>query len=249
MPASVAPVATQWAVGLAAVPRGVAFVFKHPRLWTWIALPMLINLIFCALLVAVGWTLVEPLLPTFAGGDWGWFDWLRISLGPVLRVLLAIVAAATAVLVTLMLSGLVNAPFYELLSEKVEALALGRPLIERPWSKLLPDALFAFGAALSLLWRQAFVMAALYALSFTAVGAPLFIAATFFYTGFALVDVMLARKLMPAAERRTFARRHGLMLMGLGLPVALFPPLQPFGIAGATLLCLDVRSPSQGRSP
>jgi uncharacterized protein involved in cysteine biosynthesis len=237
---SVAPIATQWAVGLAAVPRGVAFVFKHPRLWTWIALPLLINLAFCALLVAVGWTLVEPLLPDFAGGDWGWFDWLSLSLGPALRVLLAIVAAAAALLVTLMLSGLVNAPFYDLLSEKVEALALGRPIPERPWSKLLPDLLFALRAALSLFWRQALAMAALYALSFTAVGVPLFLAAGAYFTGFALADVTLARKRHPAAARRAFARRHALMLLGLGLPVALFPPLQPFGIAGATLLCLGL---------
>jgi uncharacterized protein involved in cysteine biosynthesis len=35
-----------------------------------------------------------------------------------------------------MLAGLVNAPFYDLLSEKVEALALGRRA-RRPWSLLL----------------------------------------------------------------------------------------------------------------
>lgn len=238
--ARIAPLATQWAVGLAAVPRGVRFVGEHPRLWAWIALPLLINLGLCVLLVAVGWTLVEPLLPRFAGGDWGWFDWLRVSLGPTLRVLLVIVAVGAAVVVTLMLSGLVNAPFYDLLSEKVEALALGRPLPERPWSKLLPDALFALAAALSLLWRQALVMAALYLLSFTVVGAPLFIAAGFYFTGFALADVTLARKRHPAAARRAFARRHALLLLGLGLPVALFPPLQPFGIAGATLLLIGI---------
>jgi len=238
--APIAPPATQWALGLAAVPRGLHFVGRHPRLWSWIALPLLINLILCALLVAVGWTLAEPLLPDFTGGDWGWFDWLRVSLGPALHVLLAIVAAVTALLVTLMLSGLINAPFYDLLSEQVEALALGRPVPERPWSRLLPDAAFALAAALSLLWRQALVMAALYLLSFTAVGAPLFVAAGFYFTGFALVDVTLARKRQPAAARRLFARRHALLLLGLGLPVALFPPLQPFGIAGATLLCLGV---------
>ncbi|HZM00046.1 MAG TPA: EI24 domain-containing protein [Planctomycetota bacterium] len=235
--APLAPPATQWAVGLGALPRGIGFVCRHPGLWIWIALPLLINLAFCAALVAAGWTLVEPLIPDFAG-DWGWFDWLRVSLGPALRVLLAIVAALAALLATLMLAGLVNAPFYDLLSEKVEALALGRPAVDRPWSELLPDALFALAAALSLLWRQAFVMAALYLLSFTAVGAPLFVAASFYYAGFSLVDVTLARKRHPAAARRAFARRHALLLLGLGLPVVLFPPLQPFGIAGATLLLI-----------
>ena len=36
-----------------------------------------------------------------------------------------------------------------------------------------------------------------------------------------------------------------LMLLGLGLPVTLFPPLQPFGVAGATLLCLGVPDPEE----
>jgi uncharacterized protein involved in cysteine biosynthesis len=235
----VVPLAGQLVAGLGGLPRGLAFVGRHPRLWTWIALPLLVNLGLCALLVTLGWTLVEPLLPDFAG-DWGWFDWLRVSLGPALRVLLALVAAATALLVTLMLAGVINAPFYDLLSEKVEALARGQPLPERPWSKLLPDLLFAVVAALALLWRQTLVMAVLYLLSFTAVGAPLFLAATIYYAGFALVDVTLARKRHPASARAAFARRHALMLLGLGLPVALFPPVQPFGIAGATLLCLGV---------
>ena len=234
---AVAPLTTQWALGLAGVPRGLRFVAVHPRLWTWIALPLLINLALCAGMIALGWTLVEPLLPDFAG-DWGWFDWLRISLGPALRVLLAFVAVGAAVLLTLMLAGVVNAPFYDLLSEKVEALALGHPVPERPWSKLLPDALFAIGAALALFWRQALVMAVLYLLSFTVVGVVLFVAGTLYYTGFALADVILARKHHRAAARRAFARRHALLLMGLGLPVMLFPPLQPFGIAGASLLLL-----------
>lgn len=229
------PLGEQFVDGLAGVPRGLRFVGIHPRLWTWIALPMLVNLILFALLIATGWTLAEPLLPDFAG-DWGFFDWLRVALGPVLHVLLALVAAAAALLISLMLAGVVNAPFYDLLSEKVEALALGRPLPERPWSKLLPDLLFAVGAALALLWRQVLVLAVLYLLSFTAVGAPFFLAATFYYAGFALVDVTLARQRHPAATRRAFARRHVLLLLGLGLPVVLFPPLQPFGIAGATLL-------------
>ena len=232
--------ASQFPLGLGGVPRGVSFVGQHPRLWAWIALPLLINLALCAAVVAGGWTLVEPMLPRFEGGDWGWFDWLRVSLGPALRVLLGLVAVATALIVTLMLAGLINAPFYDFLSEGVEALALGRPVPDRPWSKLIPDALFAIGAALALLWRQALVMAVLYLLSFTAVGAPLFLAATVYYAGFALVDVTLARKRQPAAARRAFARRHALMLLGLGLPVVLVPPLQPFGIAGATLLCLGV---------
>jgi uncharacterized protein involved in cysteine biosynthesis len=240
------PLGEQFVDGLAGVPRGLRFVGLHPRLWTWIALPLLVNLILFALVIVSGWTLVEPLLPDFAG-DWGVFDWLRVSLGPALRVLLALVAAAAALLVTLLLAGVINAPFYDLLSEKVEALALGRPLPERPWSKLLPDLLFAVGAALALLWRQVLVMAALYLLSFTAVGAPLFLVATIYYAGFALVDVTLARQRHPAAARRAFARRHALLLLGLGLPVVLFPPLQPFGIAGATLL--QMRLAPKGPSP
>lgn len=219
--------------------RGAAFVGNHPRLWTWIIIPALINAATCGALILLGYQLIEPWLPDLAAQDWGWLDGARVVLLPLLQALVWIVAVASALLVTLIVSGVVNAPFYDLLSEKVENVALGVPDPGRPWSKILSDSLFALRAALAIALRQMVMMALLFVLSFTAIGAPLFVLAGFYYTGFALMDVTLARKRYDATARVRWCRRHWALSMGLGLPVNFIPPLQPFGIVGATLLYLD----------
>jgi uncharacterized protein involved in cysteine biosynthesis len=219
-------------------------VGNHPVLWTWIILPLLVNAVTCGALILLGYRLVAPWLPDFSAADWGWFDALRVVLGPVLEALVWIVAVATSLVVTLIVSGIINAPFYDLLSEKVENIALGVKDPGRPWSAIFADSIFALRAALSIALRQTFVMALLFALSFTAIGAPLFVLAGFYYTGFSLMDVTLARKRYDAPARVRWCRRHWALSIGLGCPVNLVPPLQPFGIVGATLLYLD--SPAKG---
>ncbi len=234
--------ASDLAAGLMGALRGIGFVRRHPRLWTWIVAPFLINLAAFLGLATLGWRVAHGLLPDLAAGDWGWADWLRVGLAPVLAVLMGLVAALAAALATLLVSGVVNAPFHDLLSEKVEALARGRPAPPRTWGQSWRDMRAALAAATALAVQQAAVMAVLFGFSFTAVGAPLFIAAGFFFTGFSLADVTLARQRLDAPARRAFARRRALLLLGLGLPVSLVPPLQPFGIVGATLLLLDAPS-------
>lgn len=220
--------------------RGAAFVGNHPRLWAWIVIPLLINAATCGGLIVLGYQLVEPLLPNPAEwGDWGWFDGVRVALLPLLRALVWVVAVMAALIVTLIVSGVINAPFYDLLSEKVENIALGVPDPGRPWSAIVSDSIFALRAALIIALRQIIMMALLFVLSFTAIGAPLFVLAGFYFTGFALLDVTLARKRYDASARVNWCRRHWALSMGLGLPVNLIPPLQPFGIVGATLLYLD----------
>jgi uncharacterized protein involved in cysteine biosynthesis len=229
----------QFLNGLEGALRGAVFLGEHPRLWAWIVAPLLINVLLFSGFIALALQGGQALMPDLSNADWGWFDWLRDVLAPTLQVLLTIVAVLASLLATLMVAGIVNAPFYDLLSEQVESLALGYKDPGRPWSAFLADSFFAVAAALSLVWRQAFVLALLWLFSFTAVGVPLFIAAGFYYTGFSLIDVTLARKRYPARARRAWARRHALALLGLGLPVVIIPPLQPFGIVGATLLFLS----------
>jgi uncharacterized protein involved in cysteine biosynthesis len=231
----------QFLAGIEGALRGAVFLGEHPRLWAWIVTPLLVNVLLFSGFIVLALQGGQALLPDLSTGDWGWFDWLRTALGPTLQVLLTVVAVLASLLVTLMAAGLVNAPFYDLLSEQVENLALGRKDPGRPWSAFLADSWFALVAAHRLVLRQLLVLVPLWLLSFTAIGAPLFVAAGFYYTGFALIDVTLARKRYPARERRAWARRHGLALLGLGLPVAIIPPLQPFGIVGATLLFLASR--------
>jgi len=238
--------------GLAGPLAGVRLVREQPRLWTWIVVPLLVNVAAFAGLLLLGWHLTQALHEMLASASWGWLDGLREFLAPVLRVLLAIVSVLAALLVTLLLSGIVNAPFYDLLSEQAERVARRRAAAggrageadreaeepERPWSATFADAAASVRAALSLALLQAGVLGVLFLLSFTAVGAPLFVLAGFFFAGFSLADITLARHRLDAPARRRWAGRHVDLLLGLGLPVSLLPPLAPFAVVGATLLCL-----------
>jgi uncharacterized membrane protein len=103
---------------------------------------------------------------------------------------------------------------------------------------------FSTWAAILLVARQVVIMAVLFLFSFTAIGAPLFMLAGFFFTGLALQDITLARKRYPATERAAWGRRHVANLIGTGLLVNLLPPLAPFGVVGATLTYLD--DPNKG---
>jgi len=224
--------------GLAGALTGARLVGQHPRLWMWILVPLLINAVTFGGLVLLGWNVAQAMQANLAAASWGWFDGVREFLAPVVGVLLTAVSVLAALLVTLLASSIVNAPFYELLSEQVQRLVERRAEASRPWSALLGDAWAALRAALSLAAMQACILSLLFLLSFTAVGAPLFMAAGFFFTGFALADITLARQRLSAPARRLWARRHPGLLLGLGIPVSLLPPLAPFAVVGATLLCL-----------
>lgn len=242
-----APAAMRGAVGFlarigkgAAAPlRGLAFLNKHPRLWSFIALPLLLNLIVCVLAFwfLLGW--IGDWMPDLSQQWPAWIDWARSALGWLLEVVLWAVSLLAAAISALALSGVVNSFFYDLLSEKVEAAHFGRPDPGRPLSALLGDILRGLRASISLLVRYALVMIVLLALSFTAVGAPLLVVAGFYYAGLAQIDLTMARKLYPGSRRTGWARRHLPLVLGLGVPVSFLPLVMPFGVVGATLAFLE----------
>jgi uncharacterized protein involved in cysteine biosynthesis len=225
--------------GAAAPLRGFSFLNAHPHLWPWIIAPLVLNsLIF----VGGAWYLVSHL------GEWmpdidqpwpDWIDWLRSTAGWLLGAAMWVLGILASFLATLLLSGVINAPFYDLLSEKVELAHIGSEDPGRPWTALLGDIARSLKASLSLMLRWGLVMLVLFALSFTAIGAPLFAAAGFYYLGLAQIDLTMARKLYPGGLRAAWARRHFPLIVGLGIPVSLLPLLAPFAIVGATLAWLE----------
>ncbi|GJM21952.1 MAG: hypothetical protein DHS20C15_18670 [Planctomycetota bacterium] len=229
--------------GLGASFEGIRYVLANPRLITWILLPLIVNTaLFVGLVIWLDGSLAA-FVPDFESEWAGWIDWLRVGLrdlgvATLLRWICALVGLLAGFLATLLLSGIVNAPFYDVLSERVESVYLGRNDPGRGWLALPADTFRSIGAAVSLALRQLLVLGVLFLLSFVVVGAPLFAAAGFYFTGLALVDVTLSRKLYPGRVRARWARRHLLSLMAVGLPVSFVPPLAPFGIVGATLLFL-----------
>jgi len=219
--------------------RGAAFVARNPGLVLWVVLPLLVDLLVFAGLVALAVSLVDSASPAFADPWWGWIDWLRGVVAWSTRNLLRVVAVAAAFFATLGVAGAVNAPFHDLLSEKTEDRALAVRDPGRPWSRLLGDVLRATRAALLLLAVQAAVMVPLFVLSFTAVGAPLFAAAGAWFAGMGLADIPLGRKRYGGRERLRWALRRWPLVVGLGVPLTLLPPLQPLAVVGATLLYLE----------
>jgi hypothetical protein len=101
------------------------------------------------------------------------------------------------------------------------------------------DILRSVRAAASVAMRQAVVMLVLFPLSFTAIGAPLFMIAGFYYAGLAQVDITLSRKLYPGSRRTRWGRRHWGLVLGAGIPLSMLPLLAPFGIVGTTLAFLE----------
>ncbi|MFT7461856.1 MAG: hypothetical protein ACI9EF_000190 [Pseudohongiellaceae bacterium] len=225
--------------GAAAPFRGLGFLNAHPKLWSWIMAPLVLNTI---IFVGGAWFLIGHLsdwLPDFEQPWPDWIDWVRSSTSWLLSAVMWAVGVLASFIVTLLLSGVVNSPFYDFLSEKVEAAHFGVTDPGRPLSALLGDIIRSLRASISLLLRWGLVMLLLFLLSFTAIGAPLFAIAGCYYLGLAQVDLTMARKLYPGGLRASWARRHFPLIVGLGIPVSILPLLAPFAIVGATLAFLD----------
>ena len=219
--------------------RGFGYVTSHPSLWSYIMLPLVLNTLLFAGIVWGLATYAADWMPDLSEAWPAWIDWLREATGWMLGFVLWAVAILAGFFLTLVLSSIVNAPFYVMLSEATENVHFGRKDPGRPWSAFVVDLVRSLRAALSLVMRQAVVMLILFALSFTAVGAPLFVAAGFYYAGLGQVDVILSRKLYPAGRRTAWARKHILLVMGMGVIVSFVPLLLPFGIVGSTLAFLN----------
>jgi len=225
--------------GLLAPFRGARFLLAHPRLLVWVLVPVLVNVLLLLVLVGAGISWSRDLAPNLGEAWWGWIDWLRGPVRWTVESLLVVFAAAAGLLLTVALSGVVNAPFFDLLSEKTEDVHLAVPDPGRPWSVLLADGLHALRAALLLLAVQVAVLAPLFLLSLTAVGAPFFFLAGAWFAGLGLLDLPMGRKRYGGRERLAYARRRWPLALGLGIPVVLLPVLAPFAVTGATLAYLD----------
>lgn len=226
-------------VGVRAPIRGFLFVSNNPKLWSWILIPLLINLVIMSALVTLGISYLDDISPQIEGPWWSWVDWARTAINAVVPYLVGVLVVLASLLATLLLSGLINAPFYDLLSEKTENVYFGLDDPGRPWSAFVPDLIRSTTAAVTLLVRQVVVLSFLFLLSFTAIGAPLFVAAGAFYTGLALMDITLGRKLYSGGQRAEWGRVHWDLVLGCGVLINLVPVLAPIGIVGATLTYLD----------
>jgi CysZ protein len=219
--------------------RGARLTLRTPRLLTLVVLPLALSLLLFTGMAWLVWENRELARPEFATA-WPWgLDWLRRVVAGAAEVLGVLIGIGLAIVATVVLSQVVNAPFLEWLSEAVESMVVGQPdrtplSLRRLWLTTVRPIFQA--AALGVV--QAMLGILFLILSMLAFTAPLAVIGGVWLVALSLCDVAIARKGLPVRERFRRVRRAWPLYLGLALPFALAPFLLPLGVAGATLASL-----------
>jgi CysZ protein len=233
--------------------RGLRFLFAHPRLLGYVAVPVAVNtLLYTALVWFAGsrfgrW--VEALLPP--GDAWYWSA-LSYALWLVFALVLSLIVVFTFTLV----GNLLLEPFNDLLSEKVERAYTGKRL-EAPFrlGVFWADAGRSFTAGLRrrALYGPGFVVLSVGSFFLPPLMAVLTVYVAFFL-GWEYLDYPMDRWRFAFALKRKTAWRNLTAFLGFGAGaylLLLIPLLNflaiPVCVAGATLLFCDLRT--RGRLP
>lgn len=227
--------------GLSAPWLGFRHMARHPALWRFGVIPVLLNLLIATLLlaalVAAAVLAFNRMHPWFDGG-WGW----RVAEALVGLVLLGAVVGLT-LLAWLVLQGIVCGYFYSKLAEQVELQLGTRPeqLREVPFAYQVADTLRDVGSL-------AAINAGCLAVQIVpGVGAVIGVCGGCYFNcftfGLDFLDHPLALRGMRRHEKRAFAKRHRATTLGLGtavLAITLLPlvnaVLLTTAVTGAVLL-------------
>lgn len=235
---------------------GLRFVyFEHralARYWIW---PIVLTASMAAGVIAlVAWqhdALFELLWPPPDEG--ARFGWLVSAARALAGFLLGLALAAAGLVASVLLGGLLAAPFNDALSEETERLLTGRPGPPFSLAAVFADIRRTLRLEAVKLLGYAAVMLPLFVASFVVpvVGQAAYGAFGFGFTAlyFALdyVDWPASRRGKGARERLAFARAHLGVMLGFGVGVWAFlwiPVLNlffmPAAVAGGTKLFLDI---------
>jgi CysZ protein len=226
-------------LGLRYYAAGFSFLNEHRRLYRYIAIPLLINLLLFAGIVALCLHFQESMLG-FIDRDWdsGFMQWVMNALYWLCYALLLLLNILLSLILTMLLSMIVNSPFYEVLSEKVENIYLGGDFDE-PWSfhYVVNNILVPLKESIKLVLFESFVMALLFGFSlFTGgIGSVIFGLAGVWFAALSFFDITMARKGYSLAEKRRFMGANPGFTLGFGTPAYFIPFIAPFAVVGATL--------------
>lgn len=222
--------------GLRDIRRGAAYLGANRSLWHFIFIPTLINIALGILSVyflanyygSLMETLTRPLSQIGVEHASWWasiVSGLLWMLRGFVRVLLGLVLIVVLVIVMLFISQIVNSPFYDWLSEAIEArMGLAKAHTQSGFKFMMVHAgktvwleikklLFFINVPLVLLLLNLIPVA----------GALLYTALTNLFAawdlGFNFISYPMSRRLMPFRSQILFAARHKARLMGLGAPV------------------------------
>lgn len=217
---------------------GFKFMSAHPEMWKYLIIPLIICIIIFGGMVWGGVLLIDPML-TFLDKEWvSFLEWLRVAVYWIAYVMLVLLAIALSFFLSLLVSTIVNSPFYDLLSERVEEEFLGKKFDEKwDWEYIKRMIIIPIKESAKLALFQGVIMFFLFIFSlFSAgLGTVLFAVAGAYFGALTIFDFIMARKYYALVEKRTYMKTHLAFMMGFGTPVYLVPFLTPFAVVGATL--------------
>lgn len=227
--------------------RGARYVYlEHPGLARYWIVPIVVTAIALAGSIGAAVALHDDVTAAMwsAPVGEGWLDTILRALHGVLGVLVALVLLALALLVTVLVSGLVAAPFNARLAEVID---------ERVTGRAAPP--FALRRALGDLGRTAVIEIAFFAINaillivslvvpiLGPVLGPLGIVVACFYFAISYVETPQASRGRSLGDRLRLLARHPMAMLGFGAGVGLFlfVPIvnllfMPAAVAGGVLL-------------
>jgi CysZ protein len=209
-----------FAEGFATPRDGFHFMCRHPRLWRFAVIPILLNLIITGvvivLLIAAATHFAVKIHPWFEG-HWGW----RV-LEVVVVVGLIAAAAGLAMAAWVLLNGILCGHYHGKLARQVELLLGMRPedMAELSVPYQIADTVRDLGSLL--LINVGFLALNLIPVLGTIVGTAGALYFDSFVFGMDYLDFPLSLRGLRRAEKRAFGRRHRTHTVGLGAAIFLF---------------------------
>lgn len=233
--------AAAFAEGLSAPWTGFRYMSRHPALWRYGVVPVVLNLLITTLLlvamITVAVALWSWLHPKFADG-WGW-----ILLEVLVGLALLVAALGLTLVAWLVLQGILCGHFYGKLARQVE-LQLGMPpeeIREVPFAYQVADTLRDVG------FLAVVNVACIGVQILPGIGSVLGVCGGYYFNcftfGLDFLDHPLALRGMRRREKRALAKRHRAHTLGLGtavLAIALLPVVNAVllttAVTGAVLM-------------
>jgi len=240
--------------GLLAPLKAGSFLRGHPRLLPLALAPFLVNLGLFALLIWLGYSRFGAWVRAFLPLDQGWW-WVLLYY--LLAALVALNLLALQVFLFAVVGGVIAAPFLEVLTRRVEALAVASA--PQSWAEVgwLAEILRVAGQAFKRLALYAGVMLCLLALNLLPVlgsllYAVLALAATCCFLALEFLDYPLDRRDLTFRQKLGYLRGLGLRGFCFGAAVCLIGMaplvnllLLPLAAVGGTLLYLESPLPAK----
>ena len=255
-----------FALGLSYGFRGMRFVYlQHPKLARYWVFPILITTFALAAVFYGAGSYYDDL----AGAVWslfpeswneatGWVGGLLSALRWLIELVAGILITVLGLVLVLVLSSIVAAPFNDALSEAVELILTGESAPPFSFSHMLADIARTIRLELLKVLVYLAVVGPMFLASFMIPGVGQVIslvgfALTAVYLGVDYVDWPAARRNWSVGDRVAFTRRQLPAVAGFGTGVwlLLFIPLvnlffMPAAVAGGTMLFVALQPPEKG---